>query len=135
MPLALLNIDVDDFRQINNRWGYRAGDRVLADLCQACASQLRPQDLFGRIGDEEFAILLVGMAGDEAMGIAEAIRTEVAHLHGVFSHSDYQPCISGGLTCLTADDQAFLDLFSRADQALFLAKGNGRNQIASILAT
>jgi PleD family two-component response regulator len=59
----------------------------------------------------------------------------VAHLHGVFSHSDYQPCISGGLTCLTADDQAFLDLFSRADQALFLAKGNGRNQIASILAT
>lgn len=135
LPLALLNIDVDDFRQINNRWGHRAGDRVLADLCQACASQLRPQDLFGRIGDEEFAILLVGMDGDEAMGIAEAIRTEVAHLQGVFSHSDYQPCISGGLTCLTAGDQGFLDLFSRADQALFLAKGNGRNQIASILAT
>ena len=135
LPLALLNIDVDDFRQINNRWGHRAGDRVLADLCHACAAQLRPQDLFGRIGDEEFAILLVGVDGDEAMGIAEAIRTEVAHLHGVFSHSDYQPCISGGLTCLTDADQGFLDLFSRADQALFLAKGNGRNQIASILAT
>jgi diguanylate cyclase (GGDEF)-like protein len=135
LPLSLLNIDVDDFRQINNRWGHRAGDRVLADLCNACAAQLRPQDLFGRIGDEEFAILLVGVDGDEAMGIAEAIRGEVSNLHGVFSHSDYQPCISGGLTSLTADDQGFLDLFSRADQALFLAKGNGRNQIASILAT
>ena len=135
MPLALLNIDVDDFRQINNRWGHEAGDRVLLDICRLTEQRLRSQDLFGRIGDEEFAVLLPGMAGDEAMGIAEAIRTEVAHLHGVFSHSDYQPCISGGLTCLSADDQAFLDLFSRADQALFLAKGNGRNQIASILAT
>ena len=135
LPLALLNIDVDDFRQINNRWGHRAGDRVLADLCNACASQLRPQDLFGRIGDEEFAILLVDVQGEDAMGIAEAIRNEVSSLHGVFSHSDYQPCISGGLTSLCDDDQGFLDLFSRADQALFLAKGNGRNQIASILAT
>lgn len=135
LPLSLLNIDVDDFRQINNRWGHRAGDRVLADLCNACAAQLRPQDLFGRIGDEEFAILLVGVNGDEAMGIAEAIRAEVSSLPGIFSHSDYQPCISGGLTSLTADDHSFLDLFSRADQALFLAKGNGRNQIASILAT
>ena len=135
LPLSLLNIDVDDFRQINHRWGHRAGDRVLADLCNACASQLRPQDLFGRIGDEEFAILLVGVDGDEAMGIAEAIRAEVANLHGVFSHSDYQPCISGGLTSLTADDHSFLDLFRRADQALFLAKGNGRNQIASIVAS
>ena len=50
-------------------------------------------------------------------------------------HSDYRPCISSGLSCLSAGDQSFLNLFSRADQALFLAKGKGRNQIASILAT
>lgn len=48
------------------------------------------------------------------------------------SHSDYRPCIS---SCLSAGDQSFLNLFSRVDQALFLAKGKGRNQIASILAT
>jgi PleD family two-component response regulator len=58
----------------------------------------------------------------------------VTHMGGVFRHSDYRLCISGGLTGLAAGDRSFPDLVNRAERALQLAKGNGRNQIASLLA-
>jgi diguanylate cyclase (GGDEF)-like protein len=133
-PLALLTIDIDDFQQVNKRWGHEAGDQVLLDLCRAAAGPLRPDDLFGRIGDEEFAVLLPDHGPTAAMATAEAIRSAVGALEGVFSHSDYRPQISGGLSVLSPRDHAFSDLFQRADQALALAKGNGRNQIAMLLA-
>ncbi len=132
-PLSLLNIDIDDFRQINNRWGHQAGDRVLLDICRLCRANLGEADLFGRIGDEEFALLLVGRDSDGAMGVAEAIRADISAMTGVFSHSGYQPHISGGISSLAASDRGFADLFYRADQALYLAKGNGRDQIATVL--
>ena len=131
-PLALLNFDIDDFRQINNRWGHQAGDQVLLDVCRVARQRLRPQDLFGRIGDEEFAILLPRCDEAEAMAIAEAIRRDVAEMVGVFSPSDYRLHISGGVTSLAPHDRCFADLFYRADQALYLAKGNGRDQIARL---
>ena len=133
-PLALLNLDIDDFRQINNRWGHLAGDQVLCDLCQLARQRLRPQDLFGRIGDEEFAVLLPDCDAAEAMAIAEGIRQDVGAMQGVFSGSDYRPRLSGGVTSLVPADEGFADLFYRADQALYLAKGNGRDQIALLLA-
>jgi len=68
------------------------------------------------------------------MAIAEGIRQDVAAMPGVFSGSDYQPHLSGGITSLVPADQGFADLFYRADQALYLAKGNGRDQIARLLA-
>jgi len=129
-PLALLTFDIDDFRQINNRWGHEAGDQVLLDVCDLIRQRARPQDLVGRIGDEEFAVLMPECSPEEALAFAEGLRAAVAAMPGVFSHSDYQPQISGGLTSLSVDDRSFADLFYRADQALYLAKGNGRNQIA-----
>jgi diguanylate cyclase (GGDEF)-like protein len=132
-PLALFNFDIDDFRQINLRWGHQAGDQVLLDLCSLAQQSLSDQDLFGRIGDEEFSILLVNAAHTRAMQLAEQIRQAIAGMSGVFNHSDYHPNISGGLTALAGSDRSFADLFYRADQALYLAKGNGRNQIASLL--
>ena len=134
LPLSLFNFDIDDFRQINNRWGHRAGDQVLCDVCHAARSQLQSDDLFGRIGDEEFSILLVGADLTRALQVAEQVRERIAQLRGVFDHSDYQPRISGGITRLASGDHGFADVFYRADQALYLAKGNGRNQIASLVA-
>jgi diguanylate cyclase (GGDEF)-like protein len=131
--LTLLNFDIDDFRQVNNRWGHQAGDKVLVDVCQVAKDQLDSEDLFGRIGDEEFSILLVNTDLDHGIYLAETIRQQVAAMPGVFDHSDYHPTISGGVTSMAAKDQQFADIFYRADQALYLAKGNGRNQIASVL--
>jgi diguanylate cyclase (GGDEF)-like protein len=131
--LALFNFDIDDFRQINIRWGHQAGDQVLLDVCAVAQQLLGHEDLFGRIGDEEFSVLLVNASISRATKLAEEIRQAIAAMRGVFDHSDYHPNISGGITQLADRDQSFADLFYRADQALYLAKGNGRNQVASLL--
>ena len=100
---------IDDFRQVNNRWGHQAGDQVLCDLCQLARQRLRPQDLFRRIGDEEFAVLLPECDAAEAMAIAEGIRQDVAAMQGVFSGSDYRPRLSGGVTSLVPADEGFAE--------------------------
>jgi diguanylate cyclase (GGDEF)-like protein len=132
LPLALLLFDVDNLRLINNRWGHSAGDRVLADLVQLARTFLREEDFPARLGDGEFALLLVGIDRDQAMAMADALRTAISHMPGVHTHSDFHLHISGGLTTLAPSDRRFADLILRAEQALELAKGNGRNQIASL---
>ena len=76
--------------------------------------------------------LLVGMTGSEALELAERLRAAVAAMQGVHSRSDFQLHISGGVTALGTGDRSFLDLLQRADQAMHLAKSNGRNQIACL---
>ncbi len=133
-PLSLVLFDIDDFRQINNRWGHQAGDAVLLHLCQLGGTFLREQDFAGRMGDGEFALLLVDTGSDAALALAERLRRAAMAMPGIYSHSDYHLHISGGVTSLAVSDRSFGDLVHRADRALGLAKGNGRNQIASLLA-
>ncbi len=133
-PLALLCVDIDNFRLINNRWGHPAGDQVLLDFSTLCRSLLREQDFISRLGDEEFAILLVDTDAEGAMRLAENLRVATGRMGGVFAHSDYRLRISGGISCLGHADSGFPDLVQRAERALDLAKTNGRNQIASLLA-
>jgi diguanylate cyclase (GGDEF)-like protein len=132
-PLSLLCFDIDNFRQFNQRWGHHAGDGVLRDLSRLATSFLREQDYAGRLGDGEFALLLVNCGHDEALALAEGLRSAVAAMPGIHTHSDVQLRISGGLTCLCPADRGFTDLLHRADRALLLARGNGRNQIACLL--
>ena len=134
VPLALLLFDVDNFRQINSRWGHAAGDRLLLDLCDLCRGFLREQDYAGRLGDGEFALLLVNQDPQTALQVAEDLRLAVTRLPGVHSHSDFALHISGGLTALAPADHRFDDLLQRAVRALHLAKSNGRNQIARLMA-
>lgn len=131
-PLSLLLFDLDNLRLINNRWGHLAGDQVLTDVVQLARTFLQEQDFAARLGDGEFALLLVGIGPDQAMALADGFRTAVAHMPGVYSHSDFRLHISGGLTVLAPADRGFTDLIQRAERALELAKGNGRNQIASL---
>ncbi|MEB3243255.1 MAG: sensor domain-containing diguanylate cyclase [Cyanobacteriota bacterium] len=131
--LSLLLYDIDNFRAINNRWGHDAGDLIMADLCKMSRQFLAEQDFAGRLGDGEFALLLVNTSAADALALAETLRHAVTTMPGVHSHSDVALHISGGLSCLSGNDQRFDDLFRRADQALQLAKSNGRNQIASLL--
>ncbi|MEB3317383.1 MAG: sensor domain-containing diguanylate cyclase [Cyanobacteriota bacterium] len=130
--LSLLLFDVDNFRTINNRWGHQAGDNVLADLCKMGRQFLQEKDFAGRLGDGEFALLLVDTHPEEALGTAESLRHAVSTMPGVHSHSDVRLHISGGLTSLGRADKSFDDLLRRAEQALHLAKSNGRNQIATL---
>jgi diguanylate cyclase (GGDEF)-like protein len=131
-PLSLLLFDIDNLRLINNRWGHEAGDQVLADVVRLARTFLKTQDFAARLGDGEFALLLVGIDAEQAMAMADGLRTAVAHMPGVHTHSDFQLHISGGLTAMAPSDRGFTDLLGRAARALELAKGNGRNQIASL---
>ncbi|MCT0219765.1 sensor domain-containing diguanylate cyclase [Synechococcus sp. CS-1329] len=132
-PMALICLDIDNFRQINNRWGHPAGDRVLLDFSGLCRGFLREQDFIARLGDEEIVILLIGQSGAVALQMAERIRDATSRMNGVFSRSGYHLSISGGVSALAHDDTSFSDLVQRAERALELAKTNGRNQIASLL--
>ncbi|MFZ0406645.1 MAG: sensor domain-containing diguanylate cyclase, partial [Cyanobium sp.] len=131
-PLSLLCFDIDNLRQVNSRWGHQAGDKLLLDLVTVSRGYLREVDFAARLGDGEFALLLVGMDHDQAMGLADSLRQAVPAIPGVYSHSDFQLHISGGLTSLGSTDRSFADLIQRAARALELAKSNGRNQIASL---
>ena len=132
--LALLAVEIDHFSQIRTRWGQEAADKALADMADLLRSQLCPQDLIGQIGDQEFAVLMVNVNLETAMERAEAIRCGVTELGGTFRSSGHKLQISGGITLLAPEDAQAQDLLLRAERALFLAQGNGRNQIAQLLA-
>ena len=132
-PLSLLCFDIDNLRQVNSRWGHPAGDKLLLDLVNLSRTYLREVDFAARLGDGEFALLLVGMDHDQAMALADHLRQAVAAIPGMYSHTDFKLHISGGLTSLGQADHSFADLMQRGSRALELAKSNGRNQIASLL--
>ncbi|MFM8605442.1 MAG: GGDEF domain-containing protein [Cyanobium sp.] len=132
-PLALVLFDIDNLRQVNSRWGHEAGDRLLADLVRLGRGFLREQDYAARLGDGEFAMLLIDLDADAAVGVAEALRQAAAEMLGVWTHSDWKLHLSVGVTSLGSGDRHVEDLMLRAERALQLAKSNGRNQTASLL--
>ncbi len=132
-PLSLLLLDIDNLRQVNSRWGHEAGDRLLLDLVRLGRGFLREQDFAARLGDSEFALLLVDLEPQATMVLAEALREAARQMGGIWQHSDWQLHLSGGLTALGSHDRRFEDLLIRAERALQLAKSNGRNQIATLL--
>lgn len=128
--LAFQLLDIDDFKRINDTHGHQMGDQVLQRVAECGASVLRRGDLFGRIGGEEFALLLPGCQPDLAEQIAERLQREVQRL--VFTTTDGQRfgvTISLGVTCLRVGDPDLGALFSRADAAMYTAKRMGKNQV------
>ena len=128
-PLSVLMLDLDHFKEVNDTYGHQAGDRVLQALVRACRSQLRAVDLLGRLGGEEFGVVLPETDLATALGVAQRLRRAVAEL--------VVPCELGPVTCTVsigaaqADPQesAFPRLVARADRALYRAKHRGRNRV------
>ncbi|MEX0587804.1 MAG: sensor domain-containing diguanylate cyclase [Cyanobium sp.] len=128
-PLCLITLDLDHFQQINTRWGYQAGDQALLDFSSLCQKELQQADVMGRLDDEEFGLLVVGRSLDESLHFAETLRLRAERMPGAFRHSDYQLHFSAGLSQICDSDDHFLDLYRRSEQALDVAKANGRNQV------
>lgn len=129
-PLAFLLLDIDDFKRINDSHGHLMGDQVLQRVAECGASVLRRGDLFGRIGGEEFALLLPGCQPDLAEQIAERLQHEIQGLS--FAGSDgeaFGVTASLGVTYLNASDIDLRALFARADAAMYQAKRQGKNQV------
>jgi len=128
-PLAFLLLDIDDFKQINDKHGHQMGDQVLQAVAQCGGGALRRGDLFGRIGGEEFAAVLPGCAPELAQQIAERLQREVQRLSFTSEGTQFGVTVSQGLTSLTAEDSSLDALFGRADAAMYQAKRQGKNQI------
>ena len=128
-PLAFLLLDVDDFKKINDVYGHQVGDVVLQRIAQSGAGALRRGDLFGRIGGEEFAVLLPGCDENMARQIGERLQREVQRLRFNEAEQFFSVTISQGLTLLQPDDQNLSALYSRSDAALYQAKRTGKDRI------
>ena len=129
-PLAFQLLDIDDFKRINDTYGHQMGDQVLQSVARCGAAVLRRGDLFGRIGGEEFALLLPGCQPGLAEQIGERLQREVRRL--VFTAPGgkrFGVTISLGVTYLKADDPDLSALFARADAAMYTAKRLGKNQV------
>jgi len=132
-PLSLLMLDIDHFKQFNDNYGHLVGDDCLRMVAQ-CVRQLvtRPQDLAARYGGEEFVVLLPNTPHKGANDVAERIRTAVAAMAFPLSGQTLHLTISIGVcTVLPGRANATDELFSRADEALYQAKANGRNCVVA----
>lgn len=129
-PLALMFLDVDHFKRLNDRYGHRAGDDGLRALAQALREELRGDDLIGRYGGEEFVIALPGLDAAQATPIAERIR-ERFRVQAALAFPDLQPTVSIGVVQLRPADDAN-GLVQRADEALYAAKSGGRNRVVAV---
>ncbi|HRH76711.1 MAG TPA: GGDEF domain-containing protein, partial [Cellvibrionaceae bacterium] len=119
-------IDIDFFKTINDTYGHPAGDKAICTLASICKSALRPYDVLGRVGGEEFAVLLIDTNAQQAEEIAERIRTlclntAIHHEQQIFNQS-----CSIGVALYQFGDSAE-QLLSQADRALYRAKHAGRN--------
>jgi diguanylate cyclase (GGDEF)-like protein len=122
---ALVMIDLDHFKRINDAFGHPAGDAVLQSVASASRDVLRRSDAIGRFGGEEFGILLADASLEQAIDCAERIRQSISELR-ILPDPDLAVTASFGITALVRDDAALT--VSQADMALYRAKAGGRNR-------
>ncbi|NIA56456.1 GGDEF domain-containing protein [Massilia sp. TW-1] len=127
-PTALVVLDFDHFKRINDSYGHPAGDVVLAHLIGACKGQLRDSDLLGRLVGVEFAILLPRTSLDDAAMVAERMRAAIEGERVKTERAMISLTASFGVTTIRPDDST-VTLLARADEALRVAKKAGRNRI------
>jgi diguanylate cyclase (GGDEF)-like protein len=126
-PIALLFLDLDHFKLLNDRHGHNAGDRALVAVAEALLTELRPTDLLGRYGGEEFVALLDGAQAQQAMHVATRLCRRVHRLEIPAAADSLLLSISIGVA-MRQDGDDVAALVDRADQAMYDAKLNGRNR-------
>jgi diguanylate cyclase (GGDEF)-like protein len=126
-PSALVVIDVDNFRAVNDRFGHPAGDAVLIGIANACMSSMRKSDVFGRVGGEEFALLLPETDAASARDVAERVRAMIEATIIDTGTAEVRATVSGGVAPIPPLAQGVDTWFSEADIALYEAKHAGRN--------
>lgn len=126
-PVALLLFDIDHFKSINDTYGHYAGDNVLKEFSAIATEAVRPADVFGRLGGEEFGCLLQQPSLRNAIGVAERVRVAIAAAVFRPDEAPLRVTISAGVAVTSGEDLAAL--MKSADLALYRAKENGRNRV------
>ena len=126
---AIIMLDIDHFKKINDTYGHPAGDEVLKSVTSAVQRTLRAEDLFARYGGEEFIILLRNMSQETVGRLALRIRERVANTVSNYMGTEIKVTISLGIAMRSENVDLLDDVIKRADEALYRAKANGRNRV------
>ncbi len=128
---SIFMFDLDNFKIYNDTNGHLAGDRLLTELSQLVQNMVRSDDVFGRFGGEEFLLVMPNRNSAQALTVAGTIRKRIEEYP--FEGGETQPLgrvtISGGVACFPDDAAEQVELMQAADNALYKAKGDGRNQV------
>jgi len=128
-PIAVLLIDLDHFKSINDRFGHAVGDKVLQIFAKTTRGGLRQTDLVGRLGGEEFTVVLADAGMDNAYLVADRLRKAFAAAAAVVDGEAIYATASIGVSVIIDPRQDLAKLITLADQALYLAKARGRNRV------
>jgi diguanylate cyclase (GGDEF)-like protein/PAS domain S-box-containing protein len=126
---ALLYIDLDQFKVVNDTCGHQAGDRLLRDVTSLLQTRVRASDTIARLGGDEFGVLLEGCSLEQASRIAEGVRQAIRDYRFMWGASTLSVGASVGVVQITADTQNVASIMSAADIACYAAKDEGRNRI------
>lgn len=129
--MSVIVMDIDHFKNINDNLGHAAGDQVIRSLAEICVRTLRKSDAFGRLGGEEFGILLPETHLAEALQVAEKLREILANSPVIRDCSEIRFTVSIGVTERLATDESLETMLNRADVRMFAAKNAGRNRVVS----
>ena len=131
-PFALVMIDLDHFKRVNDVYGHQQGDVVLQSTSMVIQAQLRQYDTAARFGGEEFTLLLPETSLDEAVLVAERLRQGISNIQFSGSISDLEITASFGVAAIPHSKiNTIEDLIRLADKAMYMAKENGRNRVES----
>lgn len=129
---VILMLDIDDFKQVNDKYGHQAGDNTLIAVANILKNAIRTNDIAARYGGEEFVIMLRETNLESSMIVAERIRKEIEELKIRAGEKIIQTTISIGVAEFDSDlDKTPGDVISRADSSLYISKNNGKNQITT----
>ncbi len=128
-PVSAMMFDLDRFKAVNDRHGHAVGDAVIRKFCEVVAAALRPNDVFGRVGGEEFAVVLPGSSIEAAYVRAERIRAAFAENCRFIGDRQVNVTVSGGVSVSAKAEQTLEKLLEYSDVALYGAKTEGRNCI------
>ena len=132
-PLAVIMLDLDDFKRANDTLGHQAGDELLKLVAMVARSHLRDGDIFARYGGDEFIILLPQTGASDAAKVAERVRADVAAASINTPHGIARTTISCGIAELLSGNDDLGAMIRRADEALYEAKKQGRNRTAAVV--
>jgi diguanylate cyclase (GGDEF)-like protein/PAS domain S-box-containing protein len=129
-PLAIIMLDIDNFKEFNDSFGHEAGDVALKDLCQMLKTHIRSEDVACRYGGDEFVLILPDISAEVAAERAEEMRIAVGHERvQYFGHLVKPMTLSFGIATFPADGGTCQELLRASDTALFRAKGEGRDRV------
>ena len=129
--LSFLMFDLDYFKSVNDQYGHESGDKVLQGVVEVCANCLREVDDIGRVGGEEFAVLMPDTRLTGAIEVAERLRCAVERLAVSTQGGNVSVTISIGVAETAKGDMSVRELLRAADKALYAAKRDGRNKVVS----